>query len=46
MDVLRTHPLVIDRGEILKNAWYRPPVEVLQNLLAPEAENPAQARPQ
>src|SRR5690606_25676625 len=43
MDVLRTHPYVIDRGEILKNPYYRPPVEMLQSLLLRDAVGRAQA---
>jgi hypothetical protein len=33
MDVLSTHPYVIDRGEILKNPYYRPPIDLLRDLL-------------
>jgi hypothetical protein len=33
MDVLTTHPFVIHRRQILKNPYYRPPVELLADLL-------------
>ena len=33
MDILRTHPHVIDRGEMLKNPYYQPPIELLRDLL-------------
>ena len=45
MDVLATHPFVIHRREILKNPYYRPPVELLEEmLLRPTAATPTRIR--
>lgn len=33
MDILATHPFVIHRRQILKNPYYRPPVELLEEML-------------
>ena len=41
MDILATHPFIIHRREIHKNPYYRPPVELLEEmLLRPTAETP------
>jgi hypothetical protein len=34
MDILATHPQVIHRREIVENPHYRPPLEMLGDLLA------------
>ena len=44
MDVLRTHSMVIDRGELVENPYYRPPLEMLRSLRA--MGRPAEDQPQ
>ena len=41
MDILTTHPFVIHRRQVLKNPYYRPPTDLLEDLLLrPTAASP------
>jgi hypothetical protein len=33
MDILATHPFVVHRREVMKNPYYRPPVDMLESML-------------
>ena len=45
MDILATHPFVLHRRELLKNPYYRPPVDLLQDmLLHPRADSESAGR--
>ncbi len=36
MDILETHPLIVHRREIRENPYYRPPIEMLRDILNPD----------